>query len=128
MTITHPQGFRAAGRAVGLKPSGRPDLTVVVNDGPSDAVAAVYTSNRCKANPVLWSQAAGADGRARAVVLNSGGANCYTGDFGYETSRLTAERAAQLLDTRAEDVLICSTGLIGVGGQDFRDQIGRAHV
>ena len=123
MTITHPQGFRAAGSAVGLKPSGRPDLTVVVNDGPSDAVAAVYTSNRCKANPVLWSEAAGADGRARAVVLNSGGANCYTGDFGYETSRLTAERAAQLLDTRAEDVLICSTGLIGVGGQDFRDRI-----
>src|SRR5699024_2196673 len=100
MTITHPQGFRAAGSAVGLKPSGRPDLTVVVNDGPSDAVSAVYTSNRCKANPVLWSEAAGADGRARAVVLNSGGANCYTGDFGYETSRLTAERAAQLLDTR----------------------------
>jgi glutamate N-acetyltransferase/amino-acid N-acetyltransferase len=108
---------------VGLKPSGNPDLTLVLNDGPSDAVAAVYTSNRCKANPVLWSQAAGADGRARAVVLNSGGANCYTGDFGYETSRLTAQRTGELLDVSAQDVLICSTGLIGVGGQDFRDRI-----
>ena len=123
MTVTHPTGFRAAGLTVGLKPSGKPDLSAVVNDGPSDAVAAVYTSNRCKANPVLWSEQAGADGRARAVVLNSGGANCYTGAFGFETSRLTAERTAELLDVRAEDVLICSTGLIGVGGQDFRDRI-----
>ena len=122
MTITHPSGFRAAGSAVGLKPSGRPDLTLVVNDGPSDAVAAVYTSNRCKANPVLWSETAGADGRARAVVLNSGGANCYTGSFGFQTSHMTAERAGELLDVSAQDVLICSTGLIGVG------EIGRAHV
>ena len=123
MTVTHPSGFRAAGSAVGLKPSGRPDLTLVVNDGPSDAVAAVYTSNRCKANPVLWSETAGADGRARAVVLNSGGANCYTGSFGFQTSHMTAERAGELLDVSAQDVLICSTGLIGVGGQDFRDRI-----
>lgn len=123
MTVTHPAGFRAAGLAVGLKDSGRSDLAVVLNDGPADAVAGVYTSNRCKANPVLWSEAAGADGRARAVVLNSGGANCYTGDYGFETSRLTAQRTGELLDIPAEDVLICSTGLIGVGGQDFRDRI-----
>ena len=123
MTVTHPSGFRAAGLTVGLKDSGRPDLSLVVNDGPSDAVAAVYTSNRCKANPVLWSQQASVDGRARAVVLNSGGANCYTGAFGFETSRLTAERTAELLEATPEDVIICSTGLIGVGGQDFRDRI-----
>ena len=123
MSVTAPLGFTAAGLTAGLKPSGTKDLSLVVNNGPDTAVAAVYTSNRCKANPVLWSEAAGADGRARAVVLNSGGADCYTGDFGYETSRLTAERAAQLLDTRPEDVLVCSTGLIGVGGQDFRDRI-----
>ncbi len=123
MTVTHPSGFRAAGLTVGLKDSGTPDLSLVVNDGPSDAVAAVFTSNRCKANPILWSEQASADGRARAVVLNSGGANCYTGAFGFETSRLTAEGAATLLETAPEDVLICSTGLIGVGGQDFRDRI-----
>lgn len=123
MTVTHPSGFRAAGLTVGLKDSGRSDLSLVVNDGPSDAVAAVFTSNRCKANPVLWSQQVSSDGRARAVVLNSGGANCYTGAFGFETSRLTAERTAELLVTTPEDVLICSTGLIGVGGQDFRDRI-----
>lgn len=123
MTVTHPSGFRAAGLTAGLKDSGRPDLSLVVNDGPSDAVAAVYTTNRCKANPVLWSEQAGADGRARAVVLNSGGANCYTGAFGFETAHLTAERTADLLEVSAQDVLICSTGLIGVGGQGFRDRI-----
>lgn len=123
MTVTHPSGFRAAGLTVGLKDSGTPDLSLVVNDGPSDAVAAVYTSNRCRANPILWSEQASGDGRARAVVLNSGGANCYTGAFGFETSRLTAERAGELLEVTPEDVLICSTGLIGVGGQDFRDRI-----
>ncbi|GAA2102898.1 bifunctional glutamate N-acetyltransferase/amino-acid acetyltransferase ArgJ [Brevibacterium salitolerans] len=123
MTVTHPQGFSAAGLTVGLKPSGKPDLALVVNDGPADAVAAVYTSNRCKANPVLWSEQASADGRARAVVLNSGGANCYTGEFGFQTTHLTAERAAALLGVSPVDVLVCSTGLIGVGGQDFRDRI-----
>ena len=123
MTVTHPSGFRAGALTVGLKDSGSPDLSLVVNDGPSAAVAAVYTSNRCKANPVLWSERAGGDGRARAVVLNSGGANCYTGEFGFETSRLTAERTGALLAADPDDVLVCSTGLIGVGGQDFRDRI-----
>ncbi|WP_166972491.1 bifunctional glutamate N-acetyltransferase/amino-acid acetyltransferase ArgJ [Brevibacterium atlanticum] len=128
MSVTAPLGFSAAGLTAGLKPSGTKDLSLVINAGPSDAVAAVYTSNRCKANPVLWSQKVSADGHARAVVLNSGGANCYTGDFGYETTILTAQTAAQLLtetgtDTSPEDILVCSTGLIGVGGQDFRDAI-----
>ncbi|WP_349827698.1 bifunctional glutamate N-acetyltransferase/amino-acid acetyltransferase ArgJ [Brevibacterium litoralis] len=123
MSVTHPRGFTAAGLTVGLKPSGKPDLSLVRNTGRSDAVAAVYTSNRCKANPVLWSEQASADGRARAVVLNSGGANCFTGAFGFQTSHMTAERTAELLDLSAQDVLVCSTGLIGVGGQDFRDRI-----
>ena len=128
MSVTAPLGFTDAGLTAGLKPSGTKDLSLVVNTGPSNAVAAVYTSNRCKANPVLWSQKASANGQARAVVLNSGGANCYTGDFGYETTTLTAQTTAELLtdagtDTVPEDVLVCSTGLIGVGGQDFRDSI-----
>jgi glutamate N-acetyltransferase/amino-acid N-acetyltransferase len=123
VSVTYPQGFSAAGATAGLKPSGKPDLTVIANTGPSDAVAAVFTSNRCQANPVLWSRQAAADGRARAVVLNSGGANCFTGPFGFETTHATAETAAGLLDVAAGDVLVCSTGLIGVGGQDFRDKI-----
>ena len=128
MSVTAPLGFSAAGLTAGLKPSGTKDLSLVINTGPDNAVAAVYTSNRCKANPVLWSQKASANGQARAVVLNSGGANCYTGDFGYETTTLTAQTTAQLLtesgtDTQVEDILVCSTGLIGVGGQDFRDTI-----
>lgn len=124
MSVTHPLGFTAAGATVGLKPSGKPDLALVVNTGASDAVAAVYTSNRCQANPVLWSKAASANGTARAVVLNSGGANCYTGDYGYETSALTAKAVAGALDLAdPTDVLVCSTGLIGVGGEDFRTKI-----
>ncbi|KHS54043.1 bifunctional glutamate N-acetyltransferase/amino-acid acetyltransferase ArgJ [Brevibacterium linens] len=128
MSVTAPLGFTAAGLTAGLKPSGTKDLSLVVNNGPDTAVAAVYTSNRCKANPVLWSQKASANGQARAVVLNSGGANCYTGVFGYETTMLTAQTTAELLtdsgtDTPADDILVCSTGLIGVGGQDFRDSI-----
>jgi glutamate N-acetyltransferase/amino-acid N-acetyltransferase len=128
MSVTTPKGFIAAGLTAGLKPSGNKDLSLVVNTGPTNSVAAVYTSNRCKANPVLWSQKVSANGRARAVVLNSGGANCYTGDFGYETTELTASTTAQLLTEAGQtvitdDVLVCSTGLIGVGGQDFRDAI-----
>lgn len=128
MSVTAPLGFTAAGLTAGLKPSGTKDLSLVINAGPDNAVAAVYTSNRCKANPVLWSQKVSANGQARAVVLNSGGANCYTGDFGYETTTLTAKTTAELLteagtDTSPEDILVCSTGLIGVGGQDFRDTI-----
>src|SRR5699024_6490299 len=128
MSMTAPLGSNAAGLTAGLKPSCTKYLSLIINTGPSDAVAAVYTSNRCKANPVLWSQKASADGHARAVVLNSGGANCYTGDFGYETTTLTAQTTADALtaagtDTKPEDILVCSTGLIGVGGQGFRDAI-----
>jgi len=113
VSVTDPKGFRAAGVTAGLKPSGRPDVALVVNDGPSRAAAAVYTSNRCKANPVLWSEQVTADGRVRAVVLNSGGANCYTGPRGFSTTHATAERVGALLGDGAGDVVVCSTGLIG---------------
>ncbi|WP_432573218.1 bifunctional glutamate N-acetyltransferase/amino-acid acetyltransferase ArgJ [Kineococcus sp. SYSU DK005] len=114
MSVTAPAGFRAAGATAGLKPSGRPDVALVVNDGPLDAAAAVYTSNRCKAHPVLWSERASADGRLRAVVLNSGGANCFTGPAGFQTTHATAELVGELLGCGAGDVVVCSTGLIGV--------------
>lgn len=113
MSITAPQGFRAAGVTAGLKASGGLDVALVVNDGPSFAGAAVFTANRCKAHPVLWSQQAVSDGRIDAVVLNSGGANCYTGPEGFATVHFTAEQVADLLGVSANDVVVCSTGLIG---------------
>ncbi|EHR62245.1 bifunctional glutamate N-acetyltransferase/amino-acid acetyltransferase ArgJ [Saccharomonospora cyanea] len=113
MTVTTPRGFRAAGVAAGLKSSGKPDVALVVNDGPSDVAAAVFTTNRCKANPVLWSEQVMADRSARAVVLNSGGANCYTGPAGFQTTHASAELVAQQLGFGAIDVVVCSTGLIG---------------
>ncbi|MDR6119592.1 glutamate N-acetyltransferase/amino-acid N-acetyltransferase [Aeromicrobium sp. SORGH_AS981] len=139
MTVTAAQGFRAAGVAAGLKSTGAPDVALVVNDGPSSAAAAVFTSNRCRANPVLWSAEAIKTGSARAVVLNSGGANCYTGAEGFQLTHATAELVGELLSgpgggsgPRAEDepgggsgpraknqvgaidVQVCSTGLIGL--------------
>ncbi|MGH3714234.1 MAG: bifunctional glutamate N-acetyltransferase/amino-acid acetyltransferase ArgJ [Micromonosporaceae bacterium] len=108
-----PKGFRAAGVAAGLKSSGGKDVALIVNDGPYDAAAAVFTSNRCKANPVLWSERVIADGRVKAVVVNSAGANCYTGPEGFQTTHATAERVAAALGVGAGDVLVCSTGLIG---------------
>lgn len=113
MTVTGPEGFRASGVTAGLKGSGSPDVALVVNDGPRDVAAAVFTTNRCRANPVLWSEQVVADGGARAVVLNSGGANCYTGATGFQNTHATAERVAARLDVGAADVVVCSTGLIG---------------
>jgi glutamate N-acetyltransferase / amino-acid N-acetyltransferase len=113
MSITTPAGFRAAGVAAGLKSSGGPDVALVVNDGPADVAAAVFTSNRVKAAPVLWSQQAVADGRLRAVVLNSGGANACTGRDGFADTHTTAEHVARALRIGAGEVAVCSTGLIG---------------
>jgi glutamate N-acetyltransferase/amino-acid N-acetyltransferase len=113
VTVTTPQGFRAAGVAAGLKASGGRDVALIVNDGPSDAAAAVFTANRVKAAPVLWSRQVLADGRARAVVLNSGGANACTGPGGFADSHATAEHVAAELGIGAGDVVVCSTGLIG---------------
>lgn len=118
MTVTAPQGFRAAGVTAGLKASGRPDLALVVNDGPLQSAAAVFTSNRFPAAPVLWTRQAVADGELHAVVLNSGGANACTGPDGFADTHRTAEFVAELLTadgpaTGAGEVGVCSTGLIG---------------
>jgi glutamate N-acetyltransferase / amino-acid N-acetyltransferase len=114
MSVTAPQGFRAAGVTAGLKPSGKPDVALVVNDGPSTVAAAVFTANRCKANPVLWSEQVMATRQARAVVLNSGGANCYTGPEGFQNTHSSAELVGELLGFGGIDVVVCSTGLIGL--------------
>ena len=114
MTVTHPSGFTAAGVAAGLKSSGALDLALVVNHGPTFDSASVFTANRCKANPILWSQEVVKDGVVRAVVLNSGGANCYTGPDGFQTTHAVAERVATRLGIGALDVVVCSTGLIGL--------------
>ena len=114
MSVTAAQGFRASGVAAGLKSSGAPDVAMVVNDGPSSTAAAVFTGNRCKANPVIWSQEAIKAGSARAVALNSGGANCYTGPSGYAVTHATAELVAELLEIGSISVQVCSTGLIGM--------------
>lgn len=114
MSVTFAAGFTAGSVAAGLKSSGKLDVTVIQNSGPNGDAAAVFTSNRAKANPVLWSMEAIKDGSARAVVLNSGGANCYTGAQGFQATHKSAELVAKALDLSSQDVLVCSTGLIGV--------------
>jgi glutamate N-acetyltransferase / amino-acid N-acetyltransferase len=113
VSVTSPRGFRAAGVAAGIKGSGGADVAVVVNDGPSAAAAGVFTANRVKAAPVLWSKQVLAGGRLRAVVLNSGGANACTGPAGFQDTHQTAEHLAALLGVGAGEVAVCSTGLIG---------------
>jgi glutamate N-acetyltransferase/amino-acid N-acetyltransferase len=113
MSVTAPSGFRAAGIAAGIKSSGARDLALVVNDGPADVAAAVFTANRIKAAPVVWTQQAIADQRLRAVVLNSGGANACTGPDGFADTHRTAEAVAAALGLGAGEVAVCSTGLIG---------------
>jgi len=111
--VTAPAGFRAAGVAAGLKASGARDVALVVNEGPRHDAAAVFTSNRVKAAPVLWSEQCARSGRFRAVILNSGGANACTGPEGFADTHRTAERVAALLEVAPIEVAVCSTGLIG---------------
>ena len=113
MSVTHAKGFIATGLEVGLKKSGGKDVAIVQNVGPRKAAAVVFTSNRAKANPIIWSQQVAADGVVEAIVLNSGGANCYTGAQGFQVTHSTAEAVAERLGVSAGDVLVCSTGLIG---------------
>ena len=113
MSVTAPLGFRAAGVAAGLKSSGDRDVAVVINDGPSRAAAAVFTSNRVQAAPVRWSRQVVSGGRVRAVVLNSGGANACTGPLGFQDAHAAAERLAAALSDSAGEIAVCSTGLIG---------------
>jgi glutamate N-acetyltransferase/amino-acid N-acetyltransferase len=130
VSITSPQGFRAAGVPAGLKSTGAKDLALVVNDGPRHDSASVFTGNRCKANPVLWSQEVVKDGTVRAVVLNSGGANCYTGADGFQTTHAVAERVAERVGVGAGDVVVCSTGLIGLANdrQQLLDGVDAAYA
>ncbi|MDL4777249.1 MULTISPECIES: bifunctional glutamate N-acetyltransferase/amino-acid acetyltransferase ArgJ [Thermomonosporaceae] len=114
MSVTAPQGFRAAGVVAGLKDSGARDVALVVNDGPSRAAAGVFTRNRVKAAPVLWSEQVLKGGLVRAVVLNAGGANACTGAPGFQDAHATAERTAALLDDSSGEIAVCSTGLIGL--------------
>ncbi|MFC5803732.1 bifunctional glutamate N-acetyltransferase/amino-acid acetyltransferase ArgJ [Streptomyces formicae] len=114
MSVTAAQGFTAAGIAAGIKGNGNPDLALVVNNGPRRAAAGVFTSNRVKAAPVLWSEQVVKDGEVSAVVLNSGGANACTGPKGFQDTHATAEKAAGVLDIGAGEVAVASTGLIGV--------------
>ncbi len=113
MSVTAPLGFRAAGVTAGLKASGDRDVAVVINDGPSRAAAAVFTANRVKAAPVLWTQEVVQGGRVRAVALNSGGANACTGPLGFQDTHATAEGLGAALNDSAGEMAICSTGLIG---------------
>ncbi|HWD04723.1 MAG TPA: bifunctional glutamate N-acetyltransferase/amino-acid acetyltransferase ArgJ [Amycolatopsis sp.] len=113
MTVTGPKGFRAAGVAAGIKASGALDLTLVVNDGPLDVAAGVFTRNAVKAAPVLWSQEVLKQQKLKAVVLNSGGANAATGPGGFQDTHATAEKVAEVLGAGAIEVAVCSTGLIG---------------
>jgi glutamate N-acetyltransferase/amino-acid N-acetyltransferase len=113
VTVTAPAGFEAAGIAAGIKRTGALDLALIVNRGPRVHAAAVFTSNRAKANPILWSEQVIRDGVVSAIVLNSGGANCFTGPEGFQVTHRTAEAAASALGIAAGDVLVCSTGLIG---------------
>jgi glutamate N-acetyltransferase/amino-acid N-acetyltransferase len=113
VSVTAPAGFRAAGVDAGIKAADKLDLAFVVNDGPDQHAAGVFTRNKVQAAPVLWSRQVLAEGRLRAVVLNSGGANACTGPQGFQTAHATAERAAELLGCGAIEVAVCSTGLIG---------------
>lgn len=118
MSVTAAQGFRASGVTAGIKASGRPDLALVVNDGPVQSAAAVFTSNRFAAAPVEWSRQVLREGQIHAVILNSGGANACTGPEGFADTHRTAEHVATGLtaagrETGAGEVAVCSTGLIG---------------
>ena len=118
MSVTAAQGFRASGVTAGIKASGRPDVALVVNDGPEQSAAAVFTSNRFAAAPVEWSRQVLREGQIHAVILNSGGANACTGPEGFADTHRTAEHVASALtaagrETGAGEVAVCSTGLIG---------------
>ncbi|MFC0316603.1 bifunctional glutamate N-acetyltransferase/amino-acid acetyltransferase ArgJ [Gordonia phosphorivorans] len=116
--VTAPLGFRAAGLTAGLKPSGKPDLALVFNEGPDLGAAAVFTKNQVKAAPVLWTAEIIKSRRVRAVILNSGGANACTGPEGFQDTHATAEAVASTLsnwgtETGPVEVAVCSTGIIG---------------
>lgn len=114
MSVTFAQGFSAAGVEAGISAvEGKKDLALVVNNGPLDMAAGVFTSNRFCAAPVQWTRKIVADGHVKAVILNSGGANACTGQPGYEQSKAMAQKVAALVGAKDSDIAVCSTGLIG---------------
>jgi glutamate N-acetyltransferase/amino-acid N-acetyltransferase len=108
-----PHGFRSASIAAGLKSTGALDLTLIQNQGPKFTAAAVFTTNKVVAAPVIWSRQVAKGEIVRAVVLNSGGANACTGPQGFADTHKTAEHVGQLLKVSSGEVIVCSTGLIG---------------
>jgi glutamate N-acetyltransferase/amino-acid N-acetyltransferase len=114
VSVTAAKGFTAAGIAAGIKANGNPDLALVVNNGPRLAAAGVFTSNRVRAAPVVWSEQVVRGGQISAVVLNSGGANACTGPLGFQDTHATAEKVAEATGGSASEVAVASTGLIGI--------------
>lgn len=112
MSVTYPGGFLASGATAGLKPKGK-DFALIVNAGPDDSCANVFTTNKAIANPIIWSKEVAKTGKAKAIAVNSGGANCFTGPQGFQLTHKTAERASELLGLAPIEVLVASTGLIG---------------
>ncbi|WP_312099579.1 bifunctional glutamate N-acetyltransferase/amino-acid acetyltransferase ArgJ [Corynebacterium dentalis] len=110
--VTVPQGFSAAACTAGIKPSGKPDMSLIVNNGPLSTAAAMFTRNRVVASPVKWTRAHN-DGSFKAVVINAGNANACNGAQGDADAKTTAETTAEVLGMNADDIAVCSTGLIG---------------
>jgi glutamate N-acetyltransferase/amino-acid N-acetyltransferase len=108
-----PQGFISGATSAGLKSNGALDLTIIQNLGPKFFCTAVFTSNKVVAAPVIWSKQVASQGMARAIVLNSGGANACTGPQGFADTHETAEYVSKVLQVSSSDVLVCSTGIIG---------------
>ena len=108
-----PQGFVGSATSAGLKSSGAMDLTLIVNQGPSNWASAVFTTNQVVAAPVIWSKEVIKGASVRAVVLNSGGANACTGTQGFQDTHKSAEHVASLLQHSSSEIFVCSTGMIG---------------
>ena len=111
--ITTPAGFLAGATTAGIKPSGKPDMALVVNQGPRFDAAAVFTRNRVVASPVKLSRQAVANGKLKAVVYNSGNANACTGAQGDKDAAAMVAAASEHAGVTAADIAVCSTGLIG---------------
>ena len=111
--VTAPSGYRAGGIQTGVKESGAKDLALVYSTRPANA-AAVYTTNKVQGAPIVIDREHLADGKARAVILNSGNANVCNGDVGLDHARRMCALTASELGLQTEEVLVCSTGLIGV--------------
>src|SRR5687767_9547626 len=114
MSVTAPKGFRATGVTAGLKSSGKPDLALIVNDGPDATAAGVFTANRIQAAPVLWSRQVLKGGVVKAVVLNSGGANACTGPGGFQDTHTTAEHVAAVLRGPGVKRMLLGAGEVAV--------------